>query len=433
MTFGQDTTFHVREQPNRQLRLTATVTRQAAGTSVRNTLNLNSPAARIEVEDAYFNHNSAVMMPDTVINRRAAATQPFHAGDPEHMAGLQRFHPTVHTAFTVDPPDPGGEPRREVNGLGVLAATYRFLALNPSFRLLLAGHCDTTGQDDFNFTLSEQRAKNVLLLLTGDRQGWIAIALAHSQVEDQKRICRHAARERGWPCDPGPINNVADADLTRALRALREHFNQDFGRSIPLDGPAGPQTWGAFFDIYMDELAGMLGTTVDRLDAHRAELRFVDKSRQFIACGEKLPIEEQGRDEFRSEANRRVEILFFSTKALPDFHCHTAVHPFCMRSCPRNECGVYAPELFFFVAVDPSLLTAPQQSTLTERPFQIVDTVADLDALADKPDDSYVTRTTIRDVDDSVDPWAFIEPFMNLDPEHTLHETDPFDDEGGAS
>src|SRR6185436_2721908 len=97
---------------------------------------------------------------------------------------LQRFHPEVHKSFRVDPPDPENEPDHHVNGLGVLAATYRFLALNPSFRLFL---------------------------LKGNRQSWVTIGLEHSQVEDQKRICKHAARERGWPCDPGPINNDVDA------------------------------------------------------------------------------------------------------------------------------------------------------------------------------------------------------------------------------
>jgi hypothetical protein len=403
MSFKQDETFHARGNKDR-LRLEGTVNRQVSDSDVHSTLNINSPPARIEVEDAFFNHNSAVMMPDTVVNRRPAATEAFHASDSEFMALLQRFHPEVHKSFRVDPPDPEGEPDRHVSGLGVLAATYRFLALNPSFRLLLAGHCDTTGNDDYNFMLSEQRAKNVLFLLKGNRQSWVTIGLEHSQVEDQKRICKHAARERGWPCDPGPINNDADAQLTRALRSFRENFNRDFGRSIPLDGPAGPQTWGAFFDVYMDELAGILGSDVDGLDTHRAELRFVDDNHRFIACGEKLPIEASDRDGFRSEENRRVEILFFSTKALPDFNCHAGVHPFCMRSCTRNECG-----------------------TLSEGKFEIVDIDDDLGKLSDKPDEQYVTRVQIKDVDASRDPWAFLDSFMDLDPEHKQHETSPED------
>lgn len=221
MSFEQDEFFHAREStaPPR-LRLEVVVNRQVSGSAVRSTLNVSSPAARIEVEDAFFNHNSAVMMPDTVVNRRPAATERFQAADPALIDLMKRFHPKVHKSFTSDPPDPEAQPRAEVSGLGVLAAAYRFLALNPSFQLLLAGHCDTTGQDDFNFSLSAKRAKSVLFLLEGNRDGWVKLALDHSQIEDQKRICRHAARERGWPCDPGPINNDADDALSRALQSL---------------------------------------------------------------------------------------------------------------------------------------------------------------------------------------------------------------------
>ena len=102
-------------------------------------------------------------MPDTTVGRRPDATLPFHAADPEHMRLLRHFHPELHRAFTTDPPDPPARPdKNRVSGLGVLAATYRFLGLNERFGLLLAGHCDTSGQDDYNFTLSERRAKNVL-------------------------------------------------------------------------------------------------------------------------------------------------------------------------------------------------------------------------------------------------------------------------------
>ncbi|MDF2697411.1 MAG: hypothetical protein K0S65_5794 [Labilithrix sp.] len=433
MGFEQDETFRVREGRGGQLRSDASVNRRVSASGVGSTLNIHASAARIEVEDAFFNHDSAVMMPDTVVNRRPPATETFHAADSEFMALLERFHPEVHRTFTTDPPDPKGEPARHVSGLGVLAAAYRFLALNPSFRLLLAGHCDTTGEPEYNFKLSELRAKNVLFLLQGDRRSWIASALEHSQVEDQKRICNHAARERGWPCDPGLIDNEADARLTRALRAFRENFNRDFGRSIPLDGPAGRETWGAFFDVYMDELAGMLGTQVDGLDTHRAELRFIDDTHRFLACGEKLPIDASDRDGFRSEENRRVEMLFFSTKALPDFNCHAGGHPFCMRTCSRNECGVYSPELFSFIPIDPGVLGAVRRGALSQGKLEIIDAEDDLQKLADKPDEQYVTRAQVRDVDASHDPWAFLDSFMDLDPDHTQHETRHDRSDGGGS
>ncbi len=422
MPIQEDATFTARP-PAENAVPTRAVARQADGTTTRSTLNVNSPPARLEVEDDFFNHDSAVMMPDTTVGRRTAQTVAFQAGDLDDLARMKRFHPEVHHTFTVDPADPPARPDRDrVSGLGVLAATYRFLALNENFKLLLAGHCDTSGKDDYNFTLSQQRAKNVLFLLEGNRHSWIESALAHSQVEDQKRICKYAARERGWPCDPGVIDNVKDEALDRALRGLRESFNRDFKRNIPVTGPAGEETWGAFFDIYMDDLAIILDTTEGGLAQERAHLRFVDDQQKFIACGEKLPIDQPQRDEFRSEENRRVEVLFFASSALPDFHCHAASKPFCMRTCGRNECGVYAPGLFTFVPIDPGVLGVVRRGTLREGKFQIVDTDDDLSKLSDKPDEQYVTHVRVRDVDARRDPWAFLDSFMDLEPDHNFHE-----------
>jgi hypothetical protein len=422
----EDATFTARTPTTASPVPTRAVARQADGSTTRSTLNVYSPPARIEVEDDFFNHDSAVMMPDTRVGRREADPVRFQNGDQESLARLRHFHPDVHHTLTVDPPDPpAADDESRVGGLGVLAATYRFLALNPSFKLLLAGHCDTTGEDDYNFTLSERRAKNVLFLLQGDRRAWVKSALEHSQVEDQKRICKYAARERAWPCDPGVVDNHRDDALERALRAFRENYNRDFDRDIRVTGPAGEETWGAFFDVYMDDLATILDTTVPGLGTERAHLRFVDDQQKLIACGEKLPIEGPQRDDFRSEENRRVEVLFFRSSALPDLHCHAATKPFCMRSCGQNECGVYAPELFAFVPIDPAVLGVVRTGTLEEGKFEIVDSNHDLETLADKPDDKYTTRSTIRDVDSRRDPWAFLESFEEHDPDHEMHEVNP--------
>src|SRR5438045_9449744 len=98
MVFKQDETFQARESKEQRLRLDVRVNRQGSDSDVRSTLNVNSPAARIEVEDAFFNHNSAVMMPDTVVNRRPATTEALQASDPDVLALLKRFHPEVHKA-----------------------------------------------------------------------------------------------------------------------------------------------------------------------------------------------------------------------------------------------------------------------------------------------------------------------------------------------
>ena len=168
--------------------------------------------------------------------------------------------------------------------------------------------------------------------------------------------------------------------------------------------------------------------TVDEAPLQR---RFVDDQQKLIACGEKLPIDEPARNEFRSEENRRVEVLFFAESALPDFHCHAGAKPFCMRSCGRNECGVYAPGLFFFVPIDPGVLGVVRQGKLSEGKFQIVPTDDDLSKLADKPDETYTTRVRFRDVDASRDPWAFLDSFEEFDPGSKHHEVRPQREEKG--
>src|SRR5207249_1116655 len=149
-----DETFSLRE-PASKAPLVGQVARQAEGSKTRNTLNAYSPPARLEVEDAFFHCDSAVMMPDTVLGRQPDATMPFLAEDADFMSKVRQFHLEVYTSFATAAPDPGpvDEESNRVGGLGVLAAVYRFLALNPTYRILLAGHCDTTGSRDYNFAL----------------------------------------------------------------------------------------------------------------------------------------------------------------------------------------------------------------------------------------------------------------------------------------
>ena len=419
-----DETFTV-NQPAVGAPVVATVARQAEGTTTRNTLNRYTPPMRLEVEDAFFNHDSAVMMPDTLLGRGQTKTDPSRTEDANFMALVRKFHPEVFRTYSVAAPDPGalGDDANRVGGLRVLAAVYRFLTFNAQFRLLVAGHTDTSGSADHNFGLSERRARNVLFLLQGDRGNWADSGVRNSKVEDQKRILKHVARTRKIDCDPGgPIDNVQDAALTAAMKRFQEGFNTQFGKSIRTNGVATAETWGAFFDVYMAELAAILKTTVDGISGHRAQLRFVNRSQPFIACGEQLPIEEPTRDGFRSQQNRRVEFLFFHNAALPDMSCHAATAPFCMRSCKRDECGVYGPAVPRFLPIDPVFLDAILPNTGKTGKFVILVSNEDLSVLPDRPDGQFVSRVSNSKVDDRVDPWAFLEFFARLDPGDPLLE-----------
>ncbi len=111
------------------------------------------------------------------------------------------------------------------------------------------------------------------------------------------------------------------------MRSFQQTYNDNLASLRPddptavtldVDGVVGPLTWGAFFDCYELALARELGETAAGVAALRAKLTFVDDDRRALGFSEYFPIEELGVDDFRSQANRRAEILFFDGGEEPD-------------------------------------------------------------------------------------------------------------------
>jgi hypothetical protein len=414
-----DNTFEVGPHPSGRVQAFAGVARQAAGTSTRNVLNLFSPAVLLEVHDNFFHHNSAVMMPDCDPEDPGPLVMPVINEDREYMDLLNRSRQEHVQRFRAPTPGSVENPDERVSGLGVLVVAYRFQKLNPNFRLLLAGHADTSGDAGYNFTLSELRARNVLHLLLGERSPWVEISLKHSQVDDQQRILKHYARTFRWPCDPGEIDNQPGPRTEQAVLNFQSTYNRLLRHSIQEDGIAGKETWGAFFDLYMEELAQMMQTRPDGLEAKR-EVNFLDPQNRFIACGEQNPIDHPERQNFRSKENRRVEFLFFHKSFPPDLTCHRSTAPSCMRSCTKAECGVYGPDRFQFVHLRPKPMEGRLVGDFAEE-FQVVPTNEDLSQVAEPPDQRFNGSMAATAVG-TADPWAFLEPFSALEPKERSDE-----------
>ncbi|MBU0640197.1 MAG: hypothetical protein KKB50_15130 [Planctomycetes bacterium] len=267
----------------------------------------------LEVEDLHFHYNSAVMMPD------------YKPGEPD-----------AH------------EPERyRVTGLAVLRACYLHARDNPDQSLLIAGHTDTSGQAAYNCGLSQLRADNVLCALEGNREGWVEISNSKHRVEDYQQILKWAAETRGWSCDPGPVDNSPGRRTTAAVTAFQSAYNREFGTALAEDGLMGRQTWGAFFDVYMAELRRILAAEGHDLEALRAQLAYVDSGRKAVGCGENFPVEAKRRDNYRSKANRRVEILFFDPEEKPHLTC-----PAGGGQCALERCAIYKPGLYDFEHID---------------------------------------------------------------------------------
>lgn len=231
------------------------------------------------------------------------------------------------------------------------AAALRHAYADANRLVLVAGHTDTTADPAVNDPLSEKRAIAVLALLVGDRDTFRTTCDAQHVERDQQRILEWASARFGFGCDPKFFGGNKD----QAVRAFQRAYN-DSGRgdnpeaaALTVDGDFGPLTWGAVFDLYELELAELLKGDRELLGEYRKELRFVDDEKRSIGYGERYPIDELGRDGFRSAANRRVEVLFFHEAAQPDL------------DAPLDASDIYLPGLFGreHLPVEASLDIAP--------------------------------------------------------------------------
>jgi len=104
----------------------------------------------LDVEDSHFNFDRRVLLPDLSTTDGSA--------------------PVLDT--------------RRVTGIGVIFAALTHAKKNSSQGTCVTGHADAKGGASYNQTLSEDRAKNVSLLLRGLRDDWRKHAAAEDNVDD---------------------------------------------------------------------------------------------------------------------------------------------------------------------------------------------------------------------------------------------------------
>lgn len=323
------------------------VSRQLNEQTEYNMLNIPAKVYLLEMEDATFSHNSAVPL----LYLPPVQSEPIEweeTGFPDSFfKELQPYFPHLYEIRR----DPETYKKIEVQeverrGLSVLAVAFAFLKDNPSQQLLLCGHTDTSGDDSYNFKLSDLRAEAVYALLVNDRKTWIDIVKSKHNVSDYQSLCYYFSKFYAWSCDPGDIDNNHGQSTTDALRVLQTESNALFGNGIAEDGKIGPQTWGAIFDLYQYDLAEIMETDVEELQQARGSLRWVDDSTPWIGCGERFPIDEPDRNNFRSAENRRLEFLFFHQQFLPVLTEHKSGGSMRKSSAQRFHSPIYSPRYY---------------------------------------------------------------------------------------
>jgi|GEM_PF-2509126 len=215
-----------------------------------------------------------------------------------------------------------------VSSAGLVATALRYNEEHEGKRIFVAGHTDTKGDDKFNQQLSEERAIGILALLSGDRDAFIAVCDKRHDEIDVTQIFDWTANAYGFSCKPTRLD--APPSDQRYLQ-FRESFNdwvdsrdpssEPDPRSATKIGKTGrldKSIWGAVFDMYEHNLRQELNENATEAAALRAKLSWVDAERKALGFGEHHPVDEAGRNNFRSQTNRRVEILFFDNGSTPD-------------------------------------------------------------------------------------------------------------------
>ena len=188
----------------------------------------------LEWEDLHFNHDSSVLIAD---HRDTASS------DDDDSTGAQADHEHEH-----------------VTALAIIASVYKHIQNHPEQKLLLTGHTDRSGPASYNLALSRRRAQNILFLLRGEKDNWAEhnTPQNHHEVEDYQQLLKWLYAEHNWDTDPGEIDNLLGPATRGATERFQEQYNSEFGQNIPVSGIVDRHTWGAFFDIYMQELQSIL-------------------------------------------------------------------------------------------------------------------------------------------------------------------------------
>ncbi|MFQ5498509.1 MAG: OmpA family protein [Candidatus Zixiibacteriota bacterium] len=297
----------------------------------------------LEMEDVLFHLNSAVLMPAAPKGKSAKQ------GSGSSTARQQQ---------------------EKVTGVKALALVFKQFEFNPDKRIVIAGHTDTSGEAKYNFGLSELRAKNVLFLLVGDRVNWSKVCYEKHKVEDCQQILKHVFTHRKWPCNPGKIDDKWGPNTERATENFIQYYNSEFATKHGLTRLSGDvirsvrkdskhrwpeELWVAIFELYNRDICEVLKVTPEQLDQRRIDdLKFASSTKKYVGCGESFPIEQSQKDNYRSQTNRRVVILFFDKDEVPVLDCPVdvdAVHK-------EKDCPLWHGFHFIPVYIDPSDLYA---------------------------------------------------------------------------
>ncbi len=194
----------------------------------------------------------------------------------------------------------------------VLRQVADYAQTHPDEKLVIVGHTDLTGSDEYNQSLSERRARSVFAYLTFGRDHAAALAeweqLRRQQTSGSQQSINDSwgAREYQYMLqDLGFYAGNVDGDHGPMTDDAVRAFQTDHGLAV--DGIVGDDTWAALIDAYLSQ---------DALTVSESQFlpNCPGEILKWLGCGEQNPVRNT-QDAWRP--NRRTELLFVSAAQLP--------------------------------------------------------------------------------------------------------------------
>ncbi len=193
--------------------------------------------------------------------------------------------------------------------LNILTEAMIYASEHQDHLTMIYGHADTTGDAAYNMEISKLRAQSVQAMLDGKSEAWVSIAVKKGSRESAEQYLQAFHRAFGWECNPS--GGAADG-LEPVLKQFQECFNREHEDHLTVDGKLSQETWKAMFHILNEQLGLMIEAKGKNPKA--IQMRYASEGGGITACGEKFPIEAEELYGFRSQRNRRVEIAFLDEK-----------------------------------------------------------------------------------------------------------------------
>jgi len=197
----------------------------------------------------------------------------------------------------------------------VAAQVSTYAAAHPDEKLVIVGHTDLTGGDDYNQSLSERRARSVFAMLTFHRDApgaikeWTELRHAHSalpMIHDAWATREYQFMLQDLDFYNGNVDEIHGPVTGAGVRA----FQTEHG--LPSTGSVDDATWSALIEAYLRTGPAAVPETQFLKNANDGGCD--GGILKWLGCGVQHPVRNT-RDAWRP--NRRTELLFIAAEKPP--------------------------------------------------------------------------------------------------------------------